>query len=130
MAFHRDDDEDLGRHEMQLLAHLPVHRDDDDGISLTALAKHLLLPKSSASVIVRSLEERGFLIRVRRPGNERELSISLTDAGRRRVQADTVLQLAPLGKALGALSAAERATLFGLLTKLADASAPATAKRG
>jgi DNA-binding MarR family transcriptional regulator len=118
-ALHRGDDPDLSQHERQLLAHIPSR----GGLSLTALARHLLLPKSTASVVVKDLSARGLLTRSRRPGNERELSIELTDEGRKRVRADTVLDLRRLGRALGALSASERAELLGLLERLAAAAA-------
>jgi DNA-binding MarR family transcriptional regulator len=117
-ALPRGDDPDLGGHERRLLAHLP----DRGGTSLTALAHQLVLPKSSASVLVKALAERGLLTRERRRGNERELSIELTAAGRRRAQADTVLDLRGLGRALQALGTDERAQLLGLLDRLADAA--------
>jgi DNA-binding MarR family transcriptional regulator len=114
-ALHRGDDPDLGQHERELLAHVPAR----GGVSLTALARHLLLPKSTASVIVKDLSERGMLTRARRPGNERELSIELTEEGRKRVRADTVLDLRRLSRALGALSGQERAERLALLERLA-----------
>jgi DNA-binding MarR family transcriptional regulator len=117
-ALHRADDPDLGQHERELLSHLPAR----GGTSLTALARHLLLPKSTASVVVKSLAERGLLTRARRAGNERELSIELTNEGRRRVRADTVLDLRSLGRALQALAPDERAELLDLLARLADAA--------
>ena len=53
------------------------HRPDD------ALAAHLALPKSTASVVVKDLERRGFVRRARDERDERRLAIVLTDEGAR-----------------------------------------------
>lgn len=106
---------DLGQHERQLLAHVPA----EGGISLSALAAHLLLPKSSASVAVRKLADKGLVVRVRRPDNERELAITLTPEGRRRVADDAVLDPRRLAAALRSLPEADRAELLRLLESVA-----------
>src|SRR5690242_16714764 len=51
-ALHRSDDPELSQHERQLLHHVPAQ---GVGVSLIELARHLALPKSSASVLVKSL---------------------------------------------------------------------------
>ena len=48
---------------------------------MTALAEHLALPKSTASVVVKDLERRGFVRRARDERDERRLAIVLSDAG-------------------------------------------------
>jgi DNA-binding MarR family transcriptional regulator len=96
---HRRDEEGLRQHEAQLLSHVP----EEGGVTLTWVAGHLLLPKSTASVLVRSLEDRGLVRRERRPGNQRELAITLTPAGSRRVAASTLLDTAALAEALAHL---------------------------
>src|ERR1700719_517626 len=73
----RADTADLSQHERQLLHHVPAEK----GIPLGAVARHLGIPKSSASEQVKSLERRGFLTRRRDPDDERRLSIVLTDFG-------------------------------------------------
>ena len=93
---HRRDDEDLRQHEAQLLSHVP----EEGGVTLGWAAGHLLIPKSTASVLVRSLEERGLVRRTRRPDNQRELAITLTPEGARRAAASTVLDTAALAEAL------------------------------
>ncbi len=75
------DSEDLSQHERQLLHHVPAEK----GIPLGVLARHLGMPKSSASEQVKNLQRRGFLTRHRDPEDERQLSIVLTDAGAARV---------------------------------------------
>src|ERR1700674_3715499 len=92
-AFFKADAEDLTQHERQLLHHIGSEK----GIPLGVVARHLGIPKSSASEQVKSLERRGFLTRRRDPDDERRLSIVLTDTGVARVKRDGVLDLVRLG---------------------------------
>jgi DNA-binding MarR family transcriptional regulator len=119
-ALRRREADDLSQHEIQLLHHVPGP--GNGSISLNHLAHHLALPKSTASVLVKDLERRGFLRRARNPRNERELAIVLTDEGAARVAADTVLDPLELSAALGALSTEERRAMLGALDHLAQAS--------
>jgi len=119
-ALRRPDDDDLSQHELQLLHHIPAP--GAGTVKLVELAQHLALPKSSASVLVKNLEQRGFLRRERNPQNERELAIGLTDQGAARVAADTVLDPAGLAAALGALAKKERKGMLKALEHLAKAS--------
>jgi len=112
------DADDLSQHELQLLHHVPAEK----GISLGAVARHLGIPKSSASEQVKSLERRGFLTRHRDPEDERQLSIVLTDAGFARVSQDSVLDLARLATALRKVSAGDRRALLTGLERLAAAA--------
>lgn len=118
-SLHRPDDggDGLGQHERELLSHV------GDGASLTWLARHLLMPKSTASVLVKDLERRGFLVRRRDTEDERRLSITLTDQGTAAVAADHVLDLDGLGKALATLPGRDREKLCWLLERLAEAAA-------
>ena len=115
MTFMKGDDPDLSQHERQLLHHIP----SEGGVSLGWLAQHLALPKSSASVLVQDLARRGFVRRTRDPDDERRLSITLTAAGRRRVEADTVLRPEPLSEALAALPRTHREAALEGLERLA-----------
>jgi MarR family transcriptional regulator, organic hydroperoxide resistance regulator len=117
-ALHRGDEPGLSQHERQLLHHVPA----EGGVALTDLARHLLLPKSTASVAVKDLERRGFVRRRRDARDERRLAIVLTAEGRARVAADTVLEPEPLARALAALPAARRAALLDGFEALADAA--------
>jgi DNA-binding MarR family transcriptional regulator len=85
------------------------------------LAAHLALPKSTASVVVKDLERRGYLRRARDARDERRLAIVLSAQGRRVVEADTVLEPEALGRALAALPAGERRALLDAMEALADA---------
>jgi DNA-binding MarR family transcriptional regulator len=117
-ALHKPDDPDLSQHERMLLHHVPEH----GAIALTELARHLALPKSSASVVVKDLARRGFLTRARDPEDERRLRIGITDMGRKRVREDTVLEPARLAAAFERLSPAQREQLLSTLAALAEAA--------
>lgn len=114
MALHRDDDPDLSQHERGVLHHIPA-----DGVGLTDLAAHLGLPKSTASTMIKDLARRGFLKRSRDAADERRLSIRLTEEGRRRVEADRVLDPQRLAAALENLPEDERANLLTLIDRVA-----------
>jgi DNA-binding MarR family transcriptional regulator len=117
-ALHRGDDPDLSQHERQLLHHVPA----EGGVALTWLARHLALPKSTTSVLVKDLARRGFVERARDPDDERRLAIVLTPEGRRRVAADSVLEPDRLATALAALPERQRAPLLRGLERLAEAA--------
>lgn len=117
-ALNRPDDPDLGQHARQLLHHLP----NDGAVSLTWLAEHLALPKSTTSVIAKDLSRRGFIRRVRDAADERRLAITLTAKGRDRLTADTVLDPAGLAAALARLAPEVRAAMLAGLIQLADAA--------
>jgi DNA-binding MarR family transcriptional regulator len=112
--FHRGDEDDLRQHERDLLSHLPTR----GTVPLTWLSSHLLLPKSTASVLVKDLERRGYLTRRRRPDNERELAISLTPMGRRTVARYTVLNVQHLEQALSTVDDAELERALSLLEEI------------
>src|SRR5439155_12254064 len=84
-AFFKADTEDLTQHERQLLHHIGSAQ----GVPLGVVARHLGIPKSSASEQVKGLERRGFLTRRRDPTDERRLSIVLTETGVARVTRDS-----------------------------------------
>jgi DNA-binding MarR family transcriptional regulator len=116
-ALNRPDDPDLSQHERQVLHHvLP------DGVALTWLAGHLGLPKSSTSVLVKSLAARGFVERARDPSDERRLAIRLTEKGRQTVSQDTVLRPDALAAAMAKLDEESRRGLLDGLAKLAEAA--------
>jgi DNA-binding MarR family transcriptional regulator len=117
-AFFKADAEDLSQHELQLLHHVGAEK----GIALGVVARHLGIPKSSASEQVKSLERRGFLTRRRNADDERRLSIVLTAAGAARLRRDSVLDLARLAAALRKISAEDRRALLVGLERLAAAA--------
>jgi DNA-binding MarR family transcriptional regulator len=115
-ALNRPDEPDLSQHERQLLHHIPR----SGGVTLNWLAQHLMLPKSSASVLIKDLHRRGFVTRARDASDERRLSIVLTAKGHRRVRADTVLDLRRLEECLNDLPDTTRRGLLRGLEQLAD----------
>ena len=117
-ALFKADVEDLSQHERQLLHHVG----DERGIPLGVVARHLGIPKSSASERVKSLERRGFLKRRRDPEDERRLSIVLTDVGVARVRRDSALDLVRLAAALKKIPAEDRKALLAGLERLAVAA--------
>ena len=119
LALRRPPDDELSDHELHALHRIPPP--GGGSVKLIDLAQRLALPKSTASVLVKGLEQRGFLRRERNPNNERELAIALTDAGAERVAADSVLDSAGLAAALGELSKKERRNMLKALEHLADA---------
>jgi DNA-binding MarR family transcriptional regulator len=121
-AFFKADAEDLSQHERQLLHHVAAEK----GIALGVVARHLGIPKSSASEQVKSLERRGFLTRRRNADDERRLSIVLTVAGAARLRRDSVLDLARLAAALRKISAEDRRAVLVGLERLAAAADIAT----
>jgi DNA-binding MarR family transcriptional regulator len=122
-AFFKADAADLSQHERQLLHHVP----SDGGIPLGDVARHLGIPKSSASEQVKSLERRGFLTRRRDRKDERRLAIVLTEAGVARLRSDSILDVVRVRAALKNLSPAQRTALFDGLDRLA--AAPRRSKR-
>src|SRR2546430_7565977 len=117
-ALNRPDDPDLSQHERQLLHHVPA----DGAVSLTWLAEHLGLPKSTTSMVVKSLGQRGFVERARDPQDERRLAIALTEQGQARLAEDTVLDPVRLRAALAKLPPEVRAALLDGLERLADSA--------
>ena len=115
LALHRRDDPDLSQHERDILSHVP-----EAGCSLGDIVRHLGLPKRTCSEIVKSLGQRGFLLRVRDRADERRVLISLTTKGRERVRDDRVLDQAALGQALAQLPSRDRDTLLRLMQNLGE----------
>jgi DNA-binding MarR family transcriptional regulator len=114
-AFFKADEEDLSQHERQLLHHIAGEK----GVPLGFVARHLGIPKSSASEQVKSLERRGFLTRRRDADDERRLSIVLTAFGVARMRQDSVLDRARLAAALKRMSAEDKRALLAGLEQLA-----------
>jgi len=118
----RGDDPDLSEHERQLLHHIPAR---PPGVTLGAVADHLALPRSSASVLVKDLARRGFVRRARDRADERRLALLLTAEGARRVAADSVLDPGRLDAALAVLDPDARTALVEALERVAAAGAQA-----
>ena len=53
-----------------------------DGLTIGAIAERLSLEPSTITPLVKRLEQAGFVARRRNPADEREVHVTLTDAGR------------------------------------------------
>lgn len=91
------------------------------GRSLGELAAATHTDPSSVSVVVRRLEERGFVARSRTVGDARRLQLSATPAGRAVLRRAPVAVQDRLVTAIDALPATRRRALVRGLTELATA---------
>lgn len=89
-----------------------------DPLSQTALGGAASLDLRDVTHTVRALEDRGLLTRVRDPGHGRRMLVSLTDAGRRAASELGQVMEAIQSEVFGKLSAQERSTLIGLLSRV------------
>jgi len=93
-----------------------------DGQSVGELARATLTHQSSVSVVVSRLVARGLVRRAVAEGDRRRVELSLTPRGRALVARAPEAVQVRLVRALDALTAAERRTLAGLLTRWARAA--------
>jgi DNA-binding MarR family transcriptional regulator len=112
-ALHVDAETGLSAHEATLLHHV------GSGTTVTGLADHLGLAKSSASVVLKRLATKGLVTRRRDEADERRVVVRLTDAGRAVVADDRLLDRTRLAAALRALPDGGGARLVDLLEELA-----------
>ncbi|HSA55603.1 MAG TPA: winged helix DNA-binding protein [Gemmatimonadaceae bacterium] len=99
-----------------------VHLDPSRPTTLTALARHMDLAKSTLSEALKKLEALGHVRKTGRTnGNRRELRIVLTPRGVSAVRASSVLDAERLQAALSRLTARQRATAIKGLATLAEA---------
>ena len=117
-ALRRGDEPDLAQHERDVLHHVA-----SGGLTLSQLARHLGLPASTTSVLVKDLARRGFLAKTRDPRDERRIRITLTAKGRARVRAGSVLELRRVARGLARLPERRRLQLIEGLEAFAEATA-------
>ena len=82
---------------------------ETDGRTVGAIAERLALESSTVTPLVKRLEAAGFVARARNPNDERQVKVSLTQAGR-----DIQNQCGCLGEALLARSGMTLAGVAGL----------------
>src|SRR3954447_22756474 len=73
--------EELGLTYTQYIAIVALWEEDDQTVS--GLGEKLFLESNTLTPILKKLEEKGYLRRRRDPADERQVLVSLTDAGRR-----------------------------------------------
>jgi DNA-binding MarR family transcriptional regulator len=88
----------------------------DDGVRPSALAEQLRIAPRSATDVVDTLEERGWVRRSPDPTDRRATSLTLTEAGRELVAAIDDVRRRASEEVLDVLSAAQRRTLHEILS--------------
>ena len=86
-----------------------------DGVRPSALAERLRIAPRSATDVVDTLEERGWVRRTPDPTDRRATTLTLTGTGRELVAAIDDVRRRASEEVLGVLSAAQRRTLHEIL---------------
>lgn len=89
---------------------------DDDGVRPSALADQLRIAPRSATDVVDTLEERGWVRRTPDPTDRRATTLTLTEAGHELVAAIDDVRSRASEQVLDVLSAAQRRTLHEILS--------------
>jgi DNA-binding MarR family transcriptional regulator len=95
-----------------------------DGASLSEAAEYLELALPSASKLINGLVERGVVSRQAHPADRRRVSLGLTPAGRRLLEAVHEANVTFLAQLLAGLSPSERATVADAMRALRAAVRP------
>lgn len=106
--------EALGLTYPQYLAMLVLW--ERDGLTVSELSDKLKLDPSTMTPLLKRLESAGWVSRLRRKQNEREVEIALTDAG--RALREQALAVPPAVLSATGLTITEADALRGLLDKL------------
>jgi DNA-binding MarR family transcriptional regulator len=112
-ALHVDSATGLSAHEVTVLHHV------GDGATVSALADHLAMPKSSTSVLLKRLADKGLVTRRRDAADERRVIVRRTAAGDAAVAGDRLLDHARLERGLRRLSDGGGSRVVELLEELA-----------
>ncbi|MBE1584925.1 MarR family winged helix-turn-helix transcriptional regulator [Nonomuraea angiospora] len=99
---------------------------DSPGISGAALARACLVTPQAMTVVLKNLEERGFIERSPHPWHRNILETRLTETGRAALKAADERAVVIERAIAGEFNALERKQLRGLLTRCAEAIARAT----
>ena len=91
---------------------------DHPGCGPSDIARFLTVPNTTISSATDRLVARGLLKRKRPPGDRRAVALHLTEEGQRRVDAFVAAHRALYRRMLEPLSAAERDSLIGMITKI------------
>ena len=90
---------------------------DFDGTTQSALADIMCVDANMVVQLLNGLEDRGFAVRERDPGDRRRHIVRITPAGTKALVRGDRAVAAATEQSLGALDAAERAELGDLLAK-------------
>ena len=128
-VYRRSTEELLGIH-MRLVMALSYLR-DHDGAPQQELAEPLCMDANNVVLLLNELEDLGHVARRRDPEDRRRHRVELTEQGLRALLGAERAQETIEDEVLQALDAAERATLWKLLTRALRAAEPAApADRG
>jgi DNA-binding MarR family transcriptional regulator len=116
----------LSRHQASVLDHL----DEQDGITLNGLARHMGVTAATMSLTIDRLERKGYVARVRDTADRRRVNVRLTAAGVRVRDASSVLDPSLVESLMARLGEADRAAAIRGLALLADAAQAQMAERG
>ncbi|MBN9176546.1 MAG: MarR family transcriptional regulator [Microbacterium sp.] len=118
----------LGENELRILQLLLTRRRDGFDVKPSEISRHLGISSASTTALIDRLERQGSVERRTHPTDRRSILIAPTDRAVDEV-ADVVDAFADrVGRAIDALSVAERAVVIGFLdavTEAADDIAPA-----
>ena len=117
---------DLNRHEMHLVAHLPV----GESRSIPWLADHFEMPMSTCLEQVKSLEAKGYVSRSRDAEDRRRSSVRLTPLGEKAIADYRVFDPDALADAMDTLAPGDRRALVELMEQLASAAQEVGRRRG
>jgi MarR family transcriptional regulator, organic hydroperoxide resistance regulator len=114
----RDGEDELSLPQFQILDPLDAA---SEALTVSEVAVQAGVATPTATRMLDGLEREGLVCRERRPGDRRVVHISLTDDGRRRVQAKRARIAARRREIFESLSAAERKQAARVLARLAAA---------
>jgi len=120
--------ETMGLDKSALIALHAIHLLEDSARP-TAVAGACALDQSTISRHLRSLEERGLIVRTPDPDDRRAQLLSLTDDGQKLLSDMAAVRQARLEEALAGWSAEERDQLQRVIGRLADSLVVANARR-
>jgi DNA-binding MarR family transcriptional regulator len=122
----RSDQSHLSTRDSEILVHLET----TTPLTLTKLADHMDLSRSTLSEAVSKLEAFGYVEKASRGRDRRQVAIVLTSKGVDAVRRTSVLESKRLHAVLAQLSKSERAAIIGGLETLARACRRAVKSKG
>lgn len=92
--------------------------DAPDGAGMADVAAHLSITSGTLSVAVKTLEQKGYLVRTRAARDRRRVIVALTDAARPALETHAAFHKALVSRACAQLTRAQAETLCAALASL------------
>ena len=92
----------------------------NEGASLSEVGDHIGLTLPTMSLLVDGLVDRGLVSRRTAPEDRRRMTLTLTEAGRARLESARAATMANLEERLRQLSASDRATITTAMRMLSE----------